>query len=220
MSKEANIHGYLYVYKQLCVCVGVREEASKNRMEMPDRETLEALRTAKASPKQYKFVQCNSGFLGPKTRPPNLEPAVCLPQRARSCFWNQIWPHFWGPNACLQVIFSLLDIDIRTRRRSGSMARYYRSKGRAKAQCWGGACNTWSHATVHIYIHTNPHTSIGNTTPILWSGEPCGHLKQLQRFPRSTFSSDVLELWSFWHARKVSWHHWKSHLEIWESISG
>ena len=50
---------------------------------------------------------------------------------------------------------------------------------------------------IYIYIHTNPHTSIGNTTPILWSGEPCGHLKQLQRFPRSTFSSDVLELWSF-----------------------
>jgi hypothetical protein len=26
----------------------------------------------------------------------------CLPQRARSCFCDQTWPHFWGPKTCLR----------------------------------------------------------------------------------------------------------------------
>ena len=26
----------------------------------------------------------------------------CLPQRARSCFCDQYWSHFWGPKACLR----------------------------------------------------------------------------------------------------------------------
>ena len=172
--QHLNIGGvYFICTRTVCGGVWARTFESTSGHVGPEKNRVTAVCQSELKAVEVRAIHhATVVFLAPGLGP-QIRSLPCLPQRARSWFWDQNWTRFWTPKTYWRECFFG-----QTCEHHGGVATWQdrKGKGRVNAECCRCAWNTWSHATALIW---RVFALIWSS--IFWAALRTLHLKRAQK---------------------------------------